>query len=602
MILTPAIQAELLDPANWHEVLEQYAKSMRLAVALSDQEGRLLGPCHNPQPVWTLTRNVRSPPVGTCSFCLSALPACTALAEALATGNIMLTVDRSGLAHVAVPLFLGEQRLGALLAGQVFVRFPEQLQIERMAREFQLTPGKLWPLAQRQIPLTAQTLQMYGELLASFGKSFLQAHFGALREKQRAAEVFALNEDLVERKRIAAALLESEQRYCRVSRGLEKLNKRLEERVSARTSQLRALASVLAETEQRERRRLAEVLHDHLQQLLVASRLRVGALHDVSPAVKAELAKISKFLQDAISIARSLTTELSPPVLSQEGIRPIVDWAAQCAQQQYGLICERTYIGPDLDISRDLKALLLQITRELLLNAIKHAQVKRIRIVVNSRHRGCLHVAIVDAGGGFNPAHGTEGERLSGFGLLNIRERLEWVGGRLKIVSKPGGGARVAFWLPVQTRALTDLRQTEQPAQRLAQVDPAGETASLSKIKVLLVDDHAVVREGLREIISADPDMRVVGEAMDGEQAVELSRTLHPDIVVMDVRMPQMSGIEATRIIKQEAPNIKIIGLSIDDHKSTTRSMRAAGACDHLNKEIATEKLREVIRAQVDRK
>jgi PAS domain-containing protein len=216
MDLTDDVRSELLDPAAWEEALEQYARSTGLAVTLTDPEGRLLGPCYNRQPVWSLARNARPPAEGECPFCLSPPRSCGAMAEAVRTGQQVLVVDSAKLAHVAVPLWLDGERVGGLLAGQVFAEFPEQLPIERIAREYQVSPQTLWQIARTQRPFGRDRLRLCGELLATLGQSFLQARFGLILERRRAAEVLALSRDVAEHKRLVAAVRES-QRFLRSS-------------------------------------------------------------------------------------------------------------------------------------------------------------------------------------------------------------------------------------------------------------------------------------------------------------------------------------------------------------------------------------------------
>ena len=123
--------AELLDQDSWNEILSQYGRTMRLAVALTDTNGHLLGPCHNPQPVWSLARQGRgSDSNSACPFCLAPKTPCRAVAEALATGEVVSVQDQAGLAHAAIPLLLGNQPLGALIAGQTFSQYPEPLVLQ----------------------------------------------------------------------------------------------------------------------------------------------------------------------------------------------------------------------------------------------------------------------------------------------------------------------------------------------------------------------------------------------------------------------------------------------------------------------------------------
>jgi len=113
---------------------------------------------------------------------------------------------------------------------------------------------------------------------------------------------------------------------------------------------------------------------------------------------------------------------------------------------------------------------------------------------------------------------------------------------------------------------------------------------------VLIVDDHRIVREGLRELLESEDDLDVVGEAADGRQAVALARRLAPDVVVMDVNLPELDGMEATRRILAERPDTRVVALSMHTDGSVARNMRNAGASAYLAKGVPTEDLIAAIR------
>jgi DNA-binding NarL/FixJ family response regulator len=116
-------------------------------------------------------------------------------------------------------------------------------------------------------------------------------------------------------------------------------------------------------------------------------------------------------------------------------------------------------------------------------------------------------------------------------------------------------------------------------------------------ISLLLADDHAVVRAGTRQLLERQPDMRVVGEASNGEEAVRLAVQLKPDVVVMDVRMPGMSGVEATRRIKQEVPQAAVLVLTAHDDDEYVFALLQAGANGYLLKTAEIDELVRAIRA-----
>jgi DNA-binding NarL/FixJ family response regulator len=118
----------------------------------------------------------------------------------------------------------------------------------------------------------------------------------------------------------------------------------------------------------------------------------------------------------------------------------------------------------------------------------------------------------------------------------------------------------------------------------------------ISKIRVLLADDHPIVRMGLARVINAQPDIEIVGEASDGQDAIALTRQVLPHVVVMDVNMPKMNGIAATRIIRNDFPEIQVIGLSMCEEVIEGREMQGAGATEYLMKSGPVDAILAAIR------
>jgi len=119
----------------------------------------------------------------------------------------------------------------------------------------------------------------------------------------------------------------------------------------------------------------------------------------------------------------------------------------------------------------------------------------------------------------------------------------------------------------------------------------------MGKIRVILAEDHAVVRQGTKHLLDRYPDIEVIGEAGDGEEAVTLVKELKPDVVIMDVRMPRMSGIEATRKVKAEFPEVAVLALTAHDDDEYVFALLESGANGYLLKTAEIEELVKAIRA-----
>jgi DNA-binding NarL/FixJ family response regulator len=115
-------------------------------------------------------------------------------------------------------------------------------------------------------------------------------------------------------------------------------------------------------------------------------------------------------------------------------------------------------------------------------------------------------------------------------------------------------------------------------------------------IKIILAEDHQIVRQGLRSLLAGEPDMKVVGEADTGRKALKLAQELAPDVIIMDISMPDMNGIEATRQLQVESPEVRVIALSMHSDSLFVMNMLKSGAMGYLLKDCALEELVKAIR------
>jgi PAS domain S-box-containing protein len=385
-----------------------------------------------------------------------------------------------------------------------------------------------------------------------------------------------------------------------VEQRLREANVELEKQAA----QLRELASELTLAEQRERQRVASVLHDDLQQLLISARYHMAGLYPIHKKKgRQTAAQVEALLVQSIECSRTLSGELSPPILQTGGLLPALEWLATWMEQKHGLEVKLVVLVKALPRFEAGSTFLFQAVRELLLNAVKHAHVKTASIEVRRKDQR-IRIVVADQGVGFNPTQlKTRTDRISGLGLLSIRDRLDLLGGQLEIESAPGAGSRFTLTVPAQ-RAGADEESGPAPApKRAASAGSAHVAASAGadhdarKIRILVVDDHEVVRESFVQLLNSEADIEVVGVAADGEEAIERTHQLNPDIVTMDVNMRGMSGIEATKRIHAELPQVRVIGLSMFEESGIAEAMRQAGAVDYLTKSSPAQILIETIRA-----
>ncbi len=413
--------------------------------------------------------------------------------------------------------------------------------------------------------------------------------------------------DVTERKQAEQALQQREQQ-------LQELAATLEQRVVERTMQLQALAVQLSQAEQRERHRLAKVLHDHLQQLLVGAKFQLSSLRsDLTDDVLLESAgRVDDLLDESVKVSRSLTAELSPPILYHGGMRNIFEWLARWMREKHGLAVHVDVDEAADEQAEEVRVLIFGAVRELLLNVVKHANVLAATIQMSREEDGLARVLVADKGDGFDAAHVQPGDHQGGFGLLNLRERLAALGGRVEVESGQGDGTRVTLVVPTALgRAAAEAAATHAEIAEVVGACPAGgaggdgvagqagavrAAAVRRRIRVLLADDHAVVRDGLARMLLVQPGIEVVGTASSGIEARDLALQLEPDVVVMDVGMPGLSGMEATRQILAQLPETRVIGLSMHQESRIAAAMREAGAVAYMAKTSPPDMLIGMIR------
>ena len=214
------------------------------------------------------------------------------------------------------------------------------------------------------------------------------------------------------------------------------------------------------------------------------------------------------------------------------------------------------------DLDADAQIVVYRIVQEGLSNVARHASARNVRVDVE-RPSGGTVVRLGDDGSGFQP-----GVAAPGLGLRGMRER---------------AGPR--------RRAL--LRRVDAGTRH----DHRAETGSGGGMRLVIADDHGVVRGGLRLLLDRQPDMKVVGEAADGAEAVAQTLAHRPDIAILDVAMPHLTGLQATREIKALAPEVDVLILSMHDDERYLFEALKAGASGYVLKHEADHYLVDAVRA-----
>lgn len=372
---------------------------------------------------------------------------------------------------------------------------------------------------------------------------------------------------------------------------LQSINQELERR----TRQLQRLAVVLTQAEENERRRVASVLHDELQQLLASARIPLRKASPGSNKTDKErreaINKTDTLLRKAIHESRSLSHELCPPLLHQAGLGPALSKLAKGMADRYEMKVEFLWDNENRDVENNMRSFIYESARELLFNVYKHSDsdsaVMELRVGENE-----ILLSVSDSGRGFEWCQ-DDGEECDlsdvGNGLFGIREQALVLGGNLDVKTAPGKGTRMDLVMPFKVFQ-PDIDEDLHCQAENGEPTPA-KIAKSAKFRVLVADDHRVMRDGLVSLLEEVEEIDVIGEAGDGQAALRKARTLRPDVLVLDVSMPKLNGIEVARRLHTEMPDMHIIGLSMFEEETIARQMLDAGADAYLVKSGPGESL-----------
>ncbi|HLW01054.1 MAG TPA: hybrid sensor histidine kinase/response regulator transcription factor [Ktedonobacterales bacterium] len=361
-----------------------------------------------------------------------------------------------------------------------------------------------------------------------------------------------------------------------------------------------------------ERSRLARELHDTVAQSLVALVLRLEHLDESRP----EIAEARLLARRALEDTRRAIWGLRPALLDSLPFHEALAREVEQVADEGGLSSRVSVVGTPRPLLPQQEMALFRIAQEALSNTIRHAAARRVRASLSYLDDGA-RLLIEDDGRGFDlnapempkqprampsflpyfddPSSPGTSSAVGHFGLQTMRERARLVAGWLTLESVPGQGTRVIVDLPYAPLPELLLPPAEPEAARTR---PASLPATLTgRIRILVADDHAVIRAGMRRLLESYPDFEVVGEAADGLEALAEAQDLGPQVILMDMRMPGMNGLEALRQLRASNPDVHILMLSAFEQDEDVLESLKAGASGYVLKDMAPDELAQAIRA-----
>lgn len=314
-----------------------------------------------------------------------------------------------------------------------------------------------------------------------------------------------------------------------------------------------------------ERDRLSKDLHDTMGHSYTSIIMGMETLRMELKSKEGEQ-QLDSLLQLARNSMEEVRLYLHQLDLSQESL-PLAVTLQQLTDEfkKHVKVNVRTQIiGEEYMVSKQSKMTLYRSLQESLTNAVRHGHSTEIIVSLHFEPQQ-IRLDVQDNGCGVE-------EWKDGFGLTAMKERVSQLQGRVIVYSKKGEGTLISCVLPKQVQL------------------------SNEQIRLCIVDDHSFIRESLHTILDGQEDLQVVGMAEDGERALELCERLKPDVVLMDLEMPNLDGIHATKVIKEKWPDIRVLILSTFQNTERAKEIIRNGADGYLLKSIDSRELAESIR------
>lgn len=378
------------------------------------------------------------------------------------------------------------------------------------------------------------------------------------------------------------------------------------EALRSREEMLRNLSGRLLRLQDDERRRISRDLHDVTGQKLALLSMDLSSAAKQVNASKNE--EVKRLLKESIELSdevskeiRTLSYLLHPPLLDELGLSSAVEWFAQGFESRTGIQVQ-VDIPPSFErLAPDAEVALFRVIQESLANVHRYSGSPTAYVRARSDAEE-VRLEVGDFGRGME-RESKKTDRPSaaplGVGIQGMRERVRQLSGTLEIGSPTGNGTVVTAILPIskcRVEAAVASDDAKFSDVKMA-VESRVEGAGGWKKRILIADDHDVLRRGIRTMLESDPELEVCGEAVDGKDALEKTLAQAPDLIILDINMPVMNGIDVLRQIVRHRPQTKILAFSVHDSKQMVEEILSAGAHSYVSKGTGGQHLVHEVRA-----
>jgi DNA-binding NarL/FixJ family response regulator/signal transduction histidine kinase len=340
-----------------------------------------------------------------------------------------------------------------------------------------------------------------------------------------------------------------------------------------------------------ERNRLAREIHDTLAQslttLVLDLSLHAGNVRRQAPALETDANSMLDTARDALSEVRRSIWNLQPGALDGRSLAQAID-AELRGLERAGIAGVLEVRGQVRDLASGVEAAVLRIAQEGLANVRKHSQAGQV-VAALEYGDDDITLRVDDDGRGI--ASGSRRARTveGGFGIASMRERVRLLGGDLRVARRAGGGTALLCVIPFDAS-----RATATTPSAATGVPPA--TAG-PRTRVVIADDHTLVRQGLRRLLEETGQVEIVGEATDGEAALEVVTREQPDILLLDIQMPKLGGLgvlEQLRAASTATPTRVLVMTTFAQDETVFQAVRL-GARGYLLKDASAAELQAAI-------